>query len=249
MKKDSKRERRSLRSWTDLSDFKNIHMGAKCFVVGAGPSVAFLDLKGIHEHPVIAVNSAAIMMPWKKQGDISKRFWISNDSLCLKWSYFWDNVAEAHCNKIVRTSWKKHENKIEKYGMRYFEPRESELAPNFGDDRGLCSISSVPTAIDFAILMGCKSVYLLGVDHNMMHGNSHFWQFWDYAKWPKRDDKGKRFRPEQGHQTKMFEFNKVVFKCLEKFAQSRNVCIYNCSMRSGLDVFEKISLDNALEKS
>ncbi len=254
MKRKVERYRNPPKGWTDLSDFKDINSGSKCFVVGAGPSLAFLDISPIHDHVVIAVNSSALLMPWNQEGDLSKRFWISNDVLCMRWDYFDTHVKTACCTKLIRTSWYKNHDQLKGHNFRYFSPRHTgvpaktrpvkQLDP---DDPGLCSVSSVPAAVDFAVLMGCKQVYLLGADHKMVHGNSHFWQFWDKSKWPQRKDKEKFFKPEKKHQVRVFDQNVRVFKALKKFASSKGTSIYNCSSRSALDLFKKIPFEEAFD--
>lgn len=245
MNRNTKRQRKAPKNYDDLSDFKDLHSGRKCFIVGAGPSLAFLDIQPIHKHVVISVNSSAMLMPWES-GDIDSRYWLSNDVLCMKWSYFYSNVLRAKCNKIVRTSWKKKDNEIRGYGFRYFSPRKNDAII---DDSGkFCGTSSIPTAIDFSMYLGCTSIYLIGVDQRMVHSNSHFWQFWNKKKWPSRSDKRPLFRPEQPHQIKVFEKNKLVFQSLQKYAQSKDISIFNCSSRSKVDVFPKISLEEALDE-
>jgi len=246
VKREAKRQPRELKPYTDLSDLENIHDGEKCFVLGAGPSMAFLDLSEIHNHVVISTNSSAMLMPWNK-GSADKRYWISNDVLCMQWSYFWKNVIRAHCNKFVRTSWRKYADKIKHHDFRYFSPRMSEKIPLQRLGEKLCCVSSVPTAIELAILTGCKDIYLLGVDHKMIHGNSHYWQFWPKEKWPQRKEKGKDFRPEQKHQIKIFRQNIVVYEALKELADRKNRQIYNCSNGSVVDVFLKTTLDVALQ--
>lgn len=245
MEKGKKRERRQIKGWTDLSDLQDRHFGEKCFVVGAGPSIGFLNLEPIQSSVVIAVNSAAMLMDWS-EGDPDRRYWVSNDRLCIQWDYFWKYVQRAKCQKIVRTSWKKFDDQIRDYNFRYFEPRQQESPAFLDNDPGLCSVSSIPTAVDLAILMGCKKIYLVGVDHKMLHGNSHFWQFWERRKWPKRKDKASNFRPEQKHQVKVFEQNVDVFLTLQQHATNAGAVIKNCSSVSTLDMFEKVSLAHAL---
>lgn len=247
MNPNRKRRGRKLKAIGDLSDFYDIHHGRKCFIVGAGPSVGLLDLSGIHEHVVIAVNSAALLMPWN-DGDSEGRYWISNDVLCLRWSYFWTHVAKAQCTKVVRVSWRKYEDKLKGLrGFRFFDIRQSERHPLSPTDPGLCYTSSVPTSLDFALRAGCSKVYLIGVDQKMVHGNSHFWQMWPETKWPRRGDKKKGFRPEQTHQIRVFDENQLVFDALHKQAQKLGVEVYNCSSISNLKVFPKISLEQALK--
>lgn len=244
MKKGIVRKRQKPVAWTDLSRFVGIHTNQRCFVVGASPSLAFLDISKIHYHVVIAVNSAALLMPWD-HGDESKRFWLSNDALCLQWTYFYSHVLKAHCTKLVRTSWRKQDEEIRNHDFQYFAPRKQDVIID-SNDGGLCSVSSIPTAIDFALLMGCKPIYLLGVDQRMVHGNSHFWQFWDQSKWPQRMDKERNFRPEQKHQAQVFDQNIKVFVALKHYADQQSTPIYNCSSRSRLEIFPKIAFEESL---
>lgn len=245
MRKDTHRVRAVPKGGTDLSDLANAHLGKKCFVVGAGPSVAFAKLKCLDPYVVISVNSSILLLDWSR-GSSDNRFWISNDSLCLKWDYFWKKVIKSSCTKIVRDSWRKYHAKTDPYGFRYFQPRQSESIPLAVDDGGLCSVSSVPTAIDLALLMGCQSIYLLGSDQQMMHGNSHFWQFWEKDKRPRRSDKDRNFKPEQNHQIEIFEKNISVFSALNEFAIRLGCSIYNCCNRSKLTMFPKVDLEDCL---
>lgn len=245
MIKNMKRQPRKIKPYTDLTDLADIHTGRKCFVCGAGPSLAFLNLSKIHNHVVIATNSAMMLMPWA-EGDPDSRYWISNDTLCLKWSYFWKDVLRSNCHKIVRTSWRKRDDELHKHGFRYFAPRESQKIPLENSGKSLCYESSVPSAIDLALLMGCKEIYVLGMDHKMLHGNSHYWQFWPKEKWPQRSDKGKNFRPEQNHQLRVFQENKKVYIALDELSKRLGAQIYNCSNISTITTFPKITLEQAL---
>ena len=228
----------------NLDDLKNSYSGSKCFIIGAGPSVAFLDLSQIHDHLVIAVNSAAMLMPWLKKG--KGRFWISNDSLVIKWSYFKTHIEPFSCVKLIRTSWAKHARYLKGKGYRYFRARERGYDQPIDDsDAGLTGVSSVPTAIDLAILLGAQQVYLLGVDHKMVQNKSHFWQFWHRSKWPQRVDKSKNYRPEQKHQHEIFEKNLVAFEHLNNYAQAQGVDIYNLNKSSAVKVFPKIRFEEA----
>ena len=250
MKKGETRTRRDIKALSDLSDLYNIHCGRKCFVVGAGPSLCFLDLSALDEHIVISVNSSILKLNWNEGisgfAPSINRYWISNDRLCVKWDYFWKSVLRSKSLKIVRTSWLKYDDKIRDHNFRYFAPRESEKMPLSDEDPGLCYVSSVPTAIDLAIRMGCSHIYLMGVDQAMLHGNSHFWQFWDKKKWPQRSDKSKNFRPEQKHQKVVFEENESVFQSLKEYAGRHGAVIKNCSNVSRIKTFEIISTDQAL---
>lgn len=248
MEINKKRKSRILKSWDDISDFADLHKGKSCFIIGAGPSLAFLNLNDIHKHVVISVNASALLMPWEK-GSLNNRFWISNDALCMKWSYFWSHVINANCTKLVGEEWFQHDDKIRGKNFRFFSPRKSCSMPLLLQDNGLCTISSVPSAIDFALLMGCSKIFLIGVDQKMHNGKSHFWQYWDQSKWPQRSDKHRNFQPEQKHQIVVFKKNQNTFNALKELAGRKNAIIKNCSSRSVLSMFEKISLENALKEA
>ena len=97
------------KSYTELlnkfEDKENI------FILGAGPSLFscmknnsfFSKLKeyGI----VICVNSAIMAIE-------EPHYWVSTDSLCLRWSWFSEYVRKSNCIKIVRSSWLDKHKKV-----------------------------------------------------------------------------------------------------------------------------------------
>ena len=103
------------------------------------------------------------------------------------------------------------------------------------------------SATDLAIVLGCSEIYLLGVDHRMLHGKSHFWQSWDKNDRPVRDGKGRDFMPCQRQQGRVFKSNMNAFKVVDKWAKINGAKIYNCSTVSKLETFPMVSLDEALQ--
>ena len=246
MRRDTHRGRPDIKPYSDLSDFKDIHVGRRCFVVGAGPTLALQDISSLRNDVVITVNSSILLLDWSV-GESTDRYWISNDTLCLQWDYFWQKVLQGCCQKIVRTSWKEHADKVMKHNFRFFKPRPTPVvSPLSNDGQALCSVSSIPTAVDFALLTGCNEIYLLGVDHKILYGNSHFWQFWPKDKWPQRKSKGKNFRPEQSHQVRKFDENIQSYEVLKELGDRVGAKIYNCSNPSIIDVFEKKKLSEVI---
>lgn len=243
-----KRERRVLRSWDDISDFKNINTDKPCFILGSGPSVAFLNLECINKFIVITINSSIMLMDWSENKEINNRFWLSNDVLCMKWSYFNSHVLKYKCQKLVGAEWQQHAKKLAGHDFRFFSPRITQ-GKLLETELGLCTVSSVPSAIDFALFMGCKKIFLLGVDQRIVQKKSHFWQFWDKSRWPQRVDQHKNFQPEQPHQLVVFKKNYNTFKVLNEYASKNGKIIKNCSLRSSLDIFDKISLEQAVDEA
>ena len=229
---------------TELWDFHNLNQGLSSFVVGAGPSLAGMNIGGIHKHIVLSVNSSIKLMDvWLKKGDTSKRFWVSTDTMCRNWTYYKSHVEKVYCTRILRSSWKKYNKSLQNLDVRYFRPRSSFTTT----DGGLSSGSSVLAALDFAILMGCSKVFLLGVDHAFVRGKSHFWQLKikpgksRVLRADKEDSK-----PEQTHQMAVFAKNIPVFEQLKEYGEN-GTTVCNCSKISTLRVFPKITLEQALE--
>ena len=239
-------ERDDMEVIADLSDLKNIHLGQKCFVVGAGPSLDFQQIVLFqHQHVVISVNSSIMMMSWQYWNpNKDNSYWLSNDSLCMQWSYFKGYVITANCTKLIRTSWRKYYDQIEGQGFRFFAPRLSQNIPLESGDGGLCFGSSVLSAIDLALLMGCKQIYLLGVDQRMKDGKSHFWQFWPQFRQPVYYSKVANSPKRQ--QRAVFDLNVPVFKALREYAGRLGAVIKNCSEFSLLKEYEKVTLRTAL---
>lgn len=246
LNKNLERQRKPIVASTDLSKFVDIHKGKKCFVAGAGPSIGLLDLEPIHKYPVISVNSSAILMPWEEPGDPLMRYWISTDMLVMQWDYFWQKVTQFDCTRIVRNSWARQMDKCKGVKFHYYAPRRSNGVPNKKND-GLFGGSSILSATDLAIVLGCTEIYLLGVDHRMFHGKSHFWQYWDKNDRPVREGKGRDFMPCQRQQSRVFKSNLNTFTTVGKWAKANGAKIYNCSKQSKLEVFPTVSLEEALK--
>lgn len=231
---------------SDIKQFKDIHLGNKAFVCGAGVTIGTMDLTGIHEYPVVCVNSSVLLMPWSEPGDTLKRFWVSTDSLCMQWDYFWNKVMKWECTRVVRNSWARNSSELKSAEMHYYVPRRptAELCPN---ETGLMAGSSILSAIDLTLLMGCKQVFVLGVDHRMINGNSHFWQLWPKKSRPLRQGKPGNYMPCQRQQTRVFKSNHKNFDILAKYGRALGAEIYNCSTASEVKAFPYMSLEDALK--
>lgn len=226
----------------DVEQFRNLHSGAKCYVCGAGVSIGAQDLSSIHSDVVICVNSAALLMPWHELGETLKRFWVSTDVLCAQWNYFWEKVVKFDCTRVVRESWARQAN-LKMVDLRFYAPRKTQR-PEW-DQTGLLAGSSILSAIDLSLLMGCKKIVLLGVDHQMINGKSHFWQLWPKKDRPRREGKPDSFAPGHAQQTRVFASNMRQFSVLNTYAKSLGATIYNASPSSVLKDFCQISIEQA----
>jgi len=221
-------------------DLLNAHNEETCFIIGSGTSLYEQSSSScfakIFDHVVIAVNAGIILCLWQ-DGEPNKRFWISNDASVRHWS-FWPKVKSSKSIKVVRNSWEKYYDEIKDF--YFFPPRpgkEDEINEN---EDGLAYCSSVPSALDLAIQMGCKRIYLLGVDHYLVGGKIYFWQYWPYLKQPKGP-----FTPIKV-QNNIYDINFSAFRALDVFAEKRGAKVFNCSKDSRVDAFEKIDFQEAM---
>jgi len=231
----------------DLNSYlilKDVTKGWSAFVCGAGPSLydAYTSprFKEMFNHVVISANSSIMAMPWRTSpANLKTRYWISNDSLCIRWSWWRTHLKKAICTKIVRNSWwPKFKNQIEDFLI--FTPRrspENEIDP---EGVGLAYCSSVPTGLDLAIFLGCKNIFLLGVDHCKRGKYTHYWQ--------RLPNPPRQLRPAQGPfkvQQRVFPINDLAYKALHGYADIKGVKIYNCNPNSKVEEFEKITFEQA----
>ena len=223
--------------------FRNEFIGNSCCIVGAGPSLNETNPKFFHSMPCFAVNSAILKMEWEKDGDY-ERFWVSNDALCLRWSY-WDRVVSSKCNIVVRDSWLKHEDIIPKRS-NFFTARKSNTELD-DIDEGLCYCSSVPTCIDMAIKFKFSVIYLFGIDHNESN-HGYFWSSWDKSRKPMQVvdySRERKFLTQpvtlvepRNQRSIVWNENKKCFDALSIYANSKNVKIYNMNPKSSISSFE-----------
>lgn len=215
----------------------NRHRGSAAFIFGAGPSLwhnmqnsFFYDLKKYGT--IISVNSS--IMACKEPN-----FWISCDSLCMRWSW-WPQVLSSGCIKIVRNSWLKYKDDIK--GFYIFNPRKTPEDRIDYEEQNLMYCNSTNASIDFGIQLvskniGSKNIFILGLDHKLLDGKHHFWQFFPKNKQPRQ------IRPAQARwetQKSVFPIHLQSYKALKEFAEHKNVKIYNCNPESKVEVFEKI---------
>jgi hypothetical protein len=213
------------------------HKGEDCFILAAGPSlfdVFYKEYKNymdmFQDKVVISVNASIIAcmehLDWLGDGSSTDgRYWVSDDSLTTRWSW-WKLVEQAKCTKVVRDSWLKQEHYGDIDGFLHFAARPTPEDVINKDDVGLAYCSSMPSAIDLAIQMGCKNIYLLGLDHEKRDGKIYYWEYFPKVSHPKQFKPGK---PPWNVQKDMYKINAMAYEALDKFAEEKGCNIYNCS--------------------
>lgn len=235
---------------TCKSNFKELYQkefdGQSCNIIAAGPSLLEFEKSICNQRHCFIVNSAILFANWDEES-IYKRFWVSNDSLCLRWSY-WDKVVSSKCNIIVRDSWYKYIDLLPSR-VKFFTPRSNNTNLN-DEDEGLCYCSSVPTCIDMAIKFNFKNIYIYGLDHDSKH-TGYFWESWNSEDKPKHIidfSKGRNFstapvalKQPVDQRLAVWKENVDCFQALNKLAIEKEVSIINMNKNSKIDVFKKVN--------
>lgn len=224
-------------------------------ILGAGPSLRLFDFLKTNNCHVFTVNSSIIKVKWDTDSDLDlMRVWISNDSLCRKWSYF-DKVKNDKCFKVVRDSWMKYKDELDDF--IFFNPRKTKEDVIEENDDGLLYNSSIPSAIDLAIKLNFKQIFLFGIDHKTISDKTHFWQFLEFKNQPKERIKHgeknvylpcTRIMQPISMQKNVWNMNLSVFESLKKYAEKKSVNITNINYENTQIPFEHKALEKTILK-
>ncbi|NWQ39166.1 DUF115 domain-containing protein [Bacillus sp. EB106-08-02-XG196] len=224
---------------------KNKHKGNRCFIVGNGPSLTVEDLNLLKNEITFAFNRIYYIFD---DTDWRPTYYCSEDDKTIFKSKEEINKLKIE-NKFfpVNFPWdyKIHFNNanyyIFKFGDRNVEPRFSEDIV-----KGIYWGNTVAyTAIQMAVYMGIKEIYLLGVDHNfskMINDNGEIVSdetAKDYFTENYNTDKEDLYIPN-------IEISTRAFKAAKKFTDNHNIKIFNATRGGKLEVFDRIDFDKIL---
>lgn len=208
------------------------HSGAKACILGAGTSIKDLDVEKLINHVIISVNSSILLLDWEKDND-GKRYWLSNDALVRHWSYY-EKIKKSAATRLVRDSWSKYFDEIPDFLQ--FSTRAENYDEIDCNEKLLTGISSIPTAIDLAIQMGCGEIYIYGLDQYPYMNKYHFYDFLPQKQKPVFA----LGRLPDTVITKCYANNQRIFPILHNFARAKNCKIYNCNLSSQVKCFDLI---------
>lgn len=170
----------------NLDSYNQRHTNETAYIIGAGPSIFFQNLKPLKDKLTFAVNSGYCACPWAT-------FFVSDDRSVQNWSYFFrDLYYSRHTTALLYEDKfsdipKGFNNKTvffrHRTGYNITEEYEHENYPN----RIWQARTSMGTAIHIAYIMGCRRIVLIGNDLCRVQGRRYFWQLY-YSGRPYRKD-------------------------------------------------------------
>ena len=227
--------------YSKLHKFKDIHKGQRCFIVGTGPSLTLEDVESLKGEYSIGVNT---LYKFYNKTDWRANYYCVIDpntygavGQCLK-KYHTDNLFIAG-NRIKET-----DNSINKFSLecssfyRIPYPQYFDTPCDFSSDLSdeiYDGASVVYAAIQIAVYMGFKEIYLLGVDCNynkniVLHNSDLGY--------------GKGYKYNWTKQTGLTMIEG--FKVAKKYADEHGIKIFNTTRGGMLEVFPRADLDKVV---
>lgn len=230
-----------------IASLKNTHSGDMCFIIGNGPSLRPKDLDVLQSNRVDSFAANRIYKIFDKSNWRPKYYLCEDPTIMME--------IESEINKVVTSEvklipidlkWYKNINIRDAY---YFNMQYAESSSyNYGyyDDLAkyvTCNGTVTITAIQFAIFMGYKNIYLIGVDHNysQMVDNSGTIIIDNNVKNYFDDSYESEF---QNKITRNIENSTLAFERLSEYAKTRKVNIFNATRGGKLEAFQRVDFDS-----
>lgn len=229
-----------------LRQFKNIHIGETCFIVGNGPSLCADDLEILCKKniPTFGFNRIYLMFECT---DWRPTYYMSQDEKML-----------GNCKDIVNKLDLKFKfvPLVHKYyydinieDAFYFRMIQSNTdIPIFSQDISLgfgASNTVAYSAAQLAAYMGFKRIYLIGVDHRFSTYQNDKGEIIndetvrDYFSNEYFKDKAQLYIPNLDASTR-------AFLAMKKYCDAHKIEVYNATRGGQLEVFKRVDLDEVL---
>ena len=225
-----------------VNKFKDRNKGERCFIVATGPSLRTEDLDKLklHGEKSIGVNKIYLAFErtdWKpdyyivsdhycieESGDEIKKIQVENKFVSDLYPEFWqeavpDNIYKYHCH------WSYTENCL----------------AAFSDDieYGVYASGTITyEALQLAVYLGFKEIYLLGVDFNFSEDykdtSNHF-----VSNYYSPNSKTSYFLRKESLSG---------YRAAKQYADKHGIKIYNATRGGKLEVFERVDFDSLFEE-
>lgn len=230
----------------NLEKWKNIHNGARCFIIGTGPSLTIEDLELLKDEITFGTNRIYELFDATKW---RPTYYINQDSYLIK--TFADTISNIECEaRFIPVTFR---NLFPIRGMEFFLLKEKEYYPKkapFSIDISKYIAQGFTVtygAIQLAIYMGFKEIYLLGVDHNYNISRDAKGNIVRNEDTEKNYTKGLRDNINNGNLPRIEETT-IAYETADIVSRQKGVRVYNATRGGKLDAFERVDLDKLFSK-
>lgn len=214
----------------ELSHFKDIHKGKRCFIIGNGPSLRMEDLDTLADSGEICFASNGIFLAYPKT-KWRPTYYSIIDFDAYRKGYHALELGDAN-TYFIRTFY--NDNGLEPPAdTNRFHVVFTRKEPFFSDDITGCVCSGGTVTycmMQIAAYMGFSEMYLLGVDNTCGTADNHFVKDYD------------TYAPINSFQL----YPDVIlplYQTAELWSRSHGIRIYNATRGGALEVFERVDFD------
>ena len=230
-----------------IKQYRNLHKGKRCFIIGTGPSLTPGDLNKLQNEITFGTNRIFEVF---SQTEWRPTYYMNQDYKLI--CTFSNDIAQLSASrKFMPIEAKKffaEQNDISYFVLRHkdFYPHSADFSTNISKYLGQ-GFTVTYGAVQMAYYMGFSKVYLLGIDHNysislnengipvMQDGVT------DYFKGSTANNKGLNL-PRVVEST-------MAYMTARKFADAhKDFTIYNATRGGKLESFERVDLDEVLNE-
>ena len=227
----------------ELKKYKKIHNGARCFVIGNGPSLRMKDLDKLYENNEVCfgVNKIYKAFPYTKW---RPTYHCISDINVMR--MYDDNVDKESSHVIYADTyhWSNFQKSTKVDYLHMVGEEYGENMPGFSFDITECVYNGCTVTYDMclqmAVYMGFKEIYLLGTDCSSPNGltskDSHFVP--DYCS-KEEQDLLVDFDFEASWKRIMRAYRKS-----ELVSRTHGFRIYNATRGGKLEEFERVNFDS-----
>lgn len=233
----------------ELRKLKGKFAGKRCFIIGNGPSLTVADLERLKNEYTFASNRIFGLYErteWRPTFYCMQDFALIKELVeelpklipKVKYNFFPYNIEGESLKKIGK------EKNVFKFYLNMVQFDE-EKGPLFSEDISeqiYEGYTVTYAAIQIALYLGFKEVYLLGVDHS-------------YSSNMNKDGKGvsEKDYAEGMAKVNMSNLNgaqldksTLAYKVADKYAREHGCIIYNATRGGALEAFRRINIDDIL---
>ena len=222
-----------------LRQFKGLHHGQDCFILGNGPSLNKMDLAPLADYHTFGQNKIFLIF---EKVDLNLSYLASVNPLVIEQSK--DAFENMHCPVFLSQTASK--------GIIADKPNIFRLHTlnlwSFYEDiaQPICEGNTVTfVSLQLAYYMGFKRVFLIGCDHSFKQtGQSHEVQIY-------QGEDENHFHPDyfKGQQWQLADVygSEVSYHLANYFFQKDGRQVFDATVGGKLDVFPKIAFEEALK--
>lgn len=233
--------RKELYDNPSIRKFRNIHLNERCFIIATGPSLRMEDLDKLYLKKEICISMNGIFGAFERTRWRPDYYVVSDASAVLQWK---KEILEGNTGTkfIADVAWVFNETEItgDMYKWHFQREWDDTKLPEFSDDFSKISYMgwtvTYEGALQLAVYMGFKEIYLLGVDCCQYDSpeKQHFIKEYD--------------KEVTVNAHLQIDKNIMAYKAAKKYAEEHGIKIYNATRGGQLEVFERVDFESLFEE-